>query len=419
MKDTLQIGNPPILLVPPIRLSLNLQLGLPVILMLTLTHRILLRLHQLLIQDQRHLRPCANLQSSQSKKRPYPIGILCAMPPLPLGVKCTLTTSMKSVKRAMTQMYLLNVIWWSRRWTNMGSIEIANRSTSSTGSLVTFVLAETDGLTHGLNQTILPIIGVGTSISQKFVSNDPLLGGILTRARTNHPTMTRAWMTRIPSTHRWKILPLGRFINWLYSLLEHSQHWQGWKQSYLGTIGSCWWRSWTASCSDFWTWRFGPPCQSFGGNYSYASQSSTWYGRYVGPERLKRIYILEWMRIRIWFFPVFWFATFWSCDIRVQGTNKSISLQRSPAKKPRGSEACVWTIWKDVKLLFFRCFFACQLVFMDGFLSSWFEFSAGGQWISFHPLPNEDGGLRLWYRDWSSRRTCNFQFSFLSSMATG
>ena len=36
---------------------------------------------------------------------------------------------------------------------------------------------------------------------------------------------------------------------------------------------------------------------------------------------------------------------------------------------------------------------------------------AGGQWISFHPLPNEDGGLRLWYRDWSSRRTCNFQFS--------
>ena len=33
---------------------------------------------------------------------------------------------------------------------------------------------------------------------------------------------------------------------------------------------------------------------------------------------------------------------------------------------------------------------------------------AGGQWISFHPLPNEDGGLRLWYRDWSSRRTCNF-----------
>ena len=41
----------------------------------------------------------------------------------------------------------------------------------------------------------------------------------------------------------------------------------------------------------------------------------------------------------------------------------------------------------------------------------WFHFHAGGQWISFHPLPNEDGGLRLWYRDWSSRRTCNFQFS--------
>jgi hypothetical protein len=30
---------------------------------------------------------------------------------------------------------------------------------------------------------------------------------------------------------------------------------------------------------------------------------------------------------------------------------------------------------------------------------------AGGWWISFHLLPNEDGGLRLSYRDFSSRRT--------------
>ena len=43
--------------------------------------------------------------------------------------------------------------------------------------------------------------------------------------------------------------------------------------------------------------------------------------------------------------------------------------------------------------------------------------SAGGQWISFHPLPNEDGGLRLWYL-WGTpwRRTCKFElFELLTS----
>ena len=42
----------------------------------------------------------------------------------------------------------------------------------------------------------------------------------------------------------------------------------------------------------------------------------------------------------------------------------------------------------------------------------WFFTTAGGQWISFHPLPNEDGDLRLWYRGWSSRRTCNNLFEW-------
>ena len=43
--------------------------------------------------------------------------------------------------------------------------------------------------------------------------------------------------------------------------------------------------------------------------------------------------------------------------------------------------------------------------------------SAGGQWISFHPLPNEDGGLRLWYlRGTPWRRTCKFElFELLTS----
>ena len=42
---------------------------------------------------------------------------------------------------------------------------------------------------------------------------------------------------------------------------------------------------------------------------------------------------------------------------------------------------------------------------------------AGGQWISFHPLPNEDGGLRLWYlRGTPWRRTCKFElFELLTS----
>ena len=43
--------------------------------------------------------------------------------------------------------------------------------------------------------------------------------------------------------------------------------------------------------------------------------------------------------------------------------------------------------------------------------------SAGGQWISFHPLLNEDGGLRLWYL-WGTpwRRTCKFElFELLTS----
>ena len=59
--------------------------------------------------------------------------------------------------------------------------------------------------------------------------------------------------------------------------------------------------------------------------------------------------------------------------------------------KPRSTVCvCVWNIWTDVKLL---------LVFLF----------AGGQWISFHPLPNEDGGFRLWYQPGTlGWRTCTF-----------
>ena len=45
------------------------------------------------------------------------------------------------------------------------------------------------------------------------------------------------------------------------------------------------------------------------------------------------------------------------------------------------------------------------------------KFQAGGQWISVHLLPNEDGGLRLWYlRGMPWRRTCTLEiFELLTS----
>ena len=54
---------------------------------------------------------------------------------------------------------------------------------------------------------------------------------------------------------------------------------------------------------------------------------------------------------------------------------------------------CVWTIWIDVKLLPCFCRGAVNLIPSTAQRRRWFEI------------------VRLWYRDWSSRRTCNFQFS--------
>ena len=62
-----------------------------------------------------------------------------------------------------------------------------------------------------------------------------------------------------------------------------------------------------------------------------------------------------------------------------------------------------------------RCKTSCGSNLVEFRIFAVTSYVQGGQWISFHPLPSEDGGLRLWYRDWSSRRTCNFpicQFSF-------
>ena len=49
--------------------------------------------------------------------------------------------------------------------------------------------------------------------------------------------------------------------------------------------------------------------------------------------------------------------------------------------------------------VFLSCFWLrCRFMWRFSF-KNW-------QWVSFHPLPNEDGGLKLWYRDWSSRHAC-------------
>ena len=115
---------------------------------------------------------------------------------------------------------------------------------------------------------------------------------------------------------------------------------------------------------------------------------------------------------------------------------------------------CVWTIWKDVKLLrsvipgasplepigdswclttwTYRWFLVshpmnplvipgvsppepigdswCLTIWTCG--DSWcLASTAGGQWISCHPLPNEDGGVRL------CKRTCNLNLSVIPGVS--
>ena len=112
---------------------------------------------------------------------------------------------------------------------------------------------------------------------------------------------------------------------------------------------------------------------------------------------------------------------------------------------------CVWAIWKDVKLLYFyigvsepfgdswclttwtyRWFLVshpmnplvipgvsppepigdswCLTIWTCG--DSWcLASTAGGQWISCHPLPNEDGGVRL------CKRTCNLNLSVIPGVS--
>ena len=133
-----------------------------------------------------------------------------------------------------------------------------------------------------------------------------------------------------------------------YAVLEHSQHWQGWKSWHFGTIGRPWWRSFTASGSDLWTRRFGPPCQPFGSYNSNIGWPSTCDGCNDGSGWLTSFSSLCECEFEC-DLPCILRRQPLACVIRDQGTYKSIIWRQK--EKPRGSEACVWTIWKDVKLL--------------------------------------------------------------------
>ena len=56
-------------------------------------------------------------------------------------------------------------LWW-RKWTDVGTIETGSRSSSSMGSLATFVLVEAVGLTRGINPPNSPTTGVAFQIPE-------------------------------------------------------------------------------------------------------------------------------------------------------------------------------------------------------------------------------------------------------------
>ena len=81
-------------------------------------------------------------------------------------------------------------------------------------------------------------------------------------------------------------------------------------------------------------------------------------------------------------------------------------------KKPRGSEACVWTIWKDVKLLFSAAVW-CYSTFVSGFSISFViffhmhEFSNRGT-QHFNGTVSNEATSEMGYPAWPAGRTCQF-----------
>ena len=105
------------------------------------------------------------------------------------------------------------------------------------GSSATFVPAAMDGLTHGPKRIFCQTTGVDTIKFQKFISITPQRGGTLMIPTMPPSTKYQTWMTRTPSTHRWKTLRQCRSINWLHSFgtfstltgMEIEASWNDWK----------------------------------------------------------------------------------------------------------------------------------------------------------------------------------------------
>ena len=114
----------------------------------------------LIPQSMKHL-PCPSRRRFHPGTRPQPLllGIWthkmsthCNISLQKIIANYMLTTLLKLVSPEMIKTFRQIDTWWWQRWINTGSIAIVNRSTSSMGLLATFVHAEMDGLTLGLNR---------------------------------------------------------------------------------------------------------------------------------------------------------------------------------------------------------------------------------------------------------------------------
>ena len=104
--------------------------------------------------------------------------------------------------------------WW-RKWIDVGTIITGSRSTSSMGSLATFVLVRTVGLTRGINPPNSPTTGVAIFRFQRFPRMT--IGFPITTKlqKALHRYKNLAWKTLIPSLPMWTLLHLlSRFTNW-------------------------------------------------------------------------------------------------------------------------------------------------------------------------------------------------------------
>ena len=97
----------------------------------------------------------------------------------------------------------------------METIETGSRSSSSMGSLATFVLVKTVGLTRGNNPPNSRTTGVATFRFQRSPLMVICLPIIMKLQKALHRCKNLAWKTLIPSLPMWTLLhPLSRFTNW-------------------------------------------------------------------------------------------------------------------------------------------------------------------------------------------------------------